>query len=145
MDKRTTASRTTKVVALSGILLAVTATSAFARYGNGNFAVSNENVNYAGYVKWNPNAQTSGSGHGGMVVSGNLYDTKADHWVYASAKVSGYGYTRLKENHNGNGTSVYDAPTEIYDPAATYVTYGYVKACQDDAFADTCSSEYMHR
>lgn len=135
-----------KAVALVALLILGTAAVAFARWGEGPISISNENVTYDGRVDWNPNAQTAGYGHGGMVVRGYLKDTHCNgHWVYVSAKVEGYGYARLKENHEGCGDRVWDAATEVYDPAATWVTNGYVKACQDDSWSDTCTEEFMHR
>lgn len=137
--------------AASALLLAVVgvigvATAAVARTGNGPFELSDENVTYSGSVTWNPNRQQVGWGHGGMVVSGYLTDANCNgHWVYVSAKVVGYGYTVLKENRNGCGSTNTDAATEVYDPAATYISDGVVKACQDDAFADTCTAESMYR
>lgn len=129
-------------VALACVLFAGIAVSAWARTGNGSFNVQNANVEFDGYVKWNPR----GTGHGGMVVNGNLYDRMANgKWVYFSALVSGYGYNRLKENHNGAGTAAYLTATEVYDPQATYVDNGRVKACQSDNFGDTCTEEYMYR
>lgn len=130
------------VVALALALVLGFAASAMARTGNGSFTVSNENVEFNGSVYWYANQVE----HGGMRVSGNLKDIKKNgDWVYVSAKVSGYGYNRLLENHGGKGTSAYLNPTVVYDPAATYVDNGSVKACNNDAFSDTCSDEYMRR
>lgn len=141
-------SRTVKVGTLTAALVLGVGATAFARVGNGPIDIqdADNNVEFVGSVSWYPNSQTVGYGHGGMVVSGKLYDRKSNgHWVYVSAKVEGYGYTKLKENHNGYGTYVTLAATEVYDPAATYDTTGAVKACQDDAFSDTCAAEGMTR
>ncbi|MFF0441311.1 hypothetical protein ACFYST_18590 [Kitasatospora sp. NPDC004614] len=98
--------------------------------------------NLDGNVYW----WASGSNHGGMEVSGNLNDTSADdNSVKAEAKVSGYGYTQIGTNSGGSGTSVW-VDRVVYDPQATYVTYGYVQTCRFNGWGtDNCTFEYMSR
>ncbi|MDP9352059.1 MAG: hypothetical protein M3P51_11030 [Chloroflexota bacterium] len=148
MGRSQSPKRLVQAAVLAGVTLIATATSAFALYGNGAINISNSYVDYSGNIKWYPNSAYVDYGHGGMVVSGYLTDTKCNgDWVYVSAQVSGYDYTRLRENRNGCGSSnrVWDGATEVYDYQATMVSEGTVKVCQSDAFWDTCTSEYMHR
>ncbi|MFJ4679532.1 hypothetical protein [Kitasatospora sp. NPDC088783] len=98
--------------------------------------------NLSGSIYWWP----SGSNHGGMEVSGTLSDTSADsNSVKALAKVSGYGYTTIGDDSSGSGTSVW-VDRVIYDPQATYVTYGWVQTCRYNSWGtDSCATEYMSR
>ncbi len=116
--------------------------SAMAKTGNGSFVVSNSDAEFSGTVYWHPNNVQ----HGGMQVSGNLKDINNNgDWVYFSAKVEGYGYNRLAENHKGKGGGTVYVNSVVYDGAATYVDDGYTKVCNNDAFGDTCAAEFMRR
>jgi hypothetical protein len=137
-----------RVAAVIAATVLTTAGAAFAVTGSGPIRVSNADVLYNGSIHWNPNSQSVHTGHGAMVVSGYLTDTNCNgDSVYVQAQVAGYGYLGLKENHNGCGSAhrVWDPATEVYDPAATRVVEGTVRACQDNAFWDTCTSLYRHR
>ncbi|MGA5068081.1 hypothetical protein ACPB9E_30615 [Streptomyces exfoliatus] len=118
------------------------ASAAIAGSGNGSIWVGNTYAHISGSIYWWP----SGSNHGGMQVSGNLYDDEGDsNSVKVQGQVSGYGYTTLWTNSKGNGTYVYGSKV-VYDPAALYVNYGHVQTCRYNSWGtDECTSEYMSR
>lgn len=129
------------VSVMTTVVVGGTALSAYARTGNGPITVQNSDVEYSGQVYWYPN----GDNHGGMGLTGRLYDRNANgDPVYLNAQVSGYGFTRIATNSNGKGTYV-TVNKVVYDPQATRVDNGKVRACNSDAFGDTCAEEYNRR
>lgn len=90
-------------------------------------------------VQFGPATSTfyaQGVNHGGMSYIGTLKDSSNDAYgVKVQAKVSGYGYGGVVTVKNGSvSVSKY-----AYDPAALYVTYGWVQACVDKGILpDSC-------
>ncbi|MFI5529182.1 hypothetical protein ACIA8O_11630 [Kitasatospora sp. NPDC051853] len=127
---------------LTGALLAGVATAAVARSGNGYIWVGTSTQNLEGNVTW----WAKGSNHGGMQVSGTLSDTAADsNSVKALAKVSGYSYSTIGSTSGGSGATVW-VDRVVYDPQATWVTYGWVQTCRYNSWGtDSCATEYMTR
>lgn len=134
--------RSLAVAGLAAALVGGAAASASAITGNGAVWVGNTYAYFDGHVYWNP----SGTNHGGMEVYGYLHDAEADsNSAKVQGKVSGYSYTTLWTDSNGNGTSVYGDKV-VYDPQATYVTYGYIQTCRYNSWGtDKCTSEYQSR
>ncbi|WP_409471462.1 hypothetical protein [Streptomyces sp. HC307] len=130
------------VASLAAAVVVGGASAAIARDGNGSIWVGNTYAHISGSIYWWP----SGSNHGGMEVSGYLYDDEPDsNSVKVQGKVSGYSYTTLWTNSNGNGTRVWGDKV-VYDPAALYVTTGSVQTCRYNSWGtDQCTSEYMTR
>lgn len=130
------------VAVMAALFVGGVASAAYARVGNGPIWVGNTYAHIDGSVYWYP----QGVNHGGMGVSGYLYDDEADsNSVKVNGKVAGYGYTTLWTNSNGNGSRVYGSKV-VYDPQATIVSNGYVQTCRYNSWGtDKCTSEYMTR
>lgn len=127
---------------LAAAFIAGTATTALARTGNGPVWIGDDWGHLNGTITW----YARGVNHGGMGVSGNLMDSRPSdgRFVYVDGRVSGYGYTRLWNNYEGGQNPVYGNKV-VYDPAATYVTYGWVRVCANHPLTDPCQEEYNRR
>jgi hypothetical protein len=138
---KTRTKRIVAAVALTGAALAVSATAAWARTGNGPETIQNSYVKFDGNIYWEP---TNGTNHGGMDVYGTLYNSAGGNYAKIQGKVSGYGYTTLwTTDSSKNG--FYNNKI-VYDPQALYVTTGTVNVCHINNYsADNCSSEYNTR
>lgn len=125
------------------VALVGTTNAAWARTGNGYEEINRDGVSFQGRLHW----YRAGDHHGGLRVSGRLYDTRDDnHSVFFQYKIPGDGWKTLWDNHKGSGNYTY-GDYIVWNRYDRYISKVELKVCVDRNWPlkDVCNPATEYR